>query len=237
MCGRFTLSSNPAAVADSLDLPGLFDTPLLLEPRYNIAPSQAVASVRADAAGACTLALLRWGLLPSWSRDNKAGFINARSETAPDKPAFRVPFRKRRCLVLADGWFEWQQQGQGQKKQPWYFRRADGQPFAFAGLWDCWHGGDDGAALETCALLTTSPNDLMRPVHDRMPVLLDRGDFDLWLDPKTPSDGLRQLLRPCDAAALVAFPVGTVVNNPRHDSPACVESIDLARGDTLPLST
>ena len=107
-----------------------------------------------------------------------------------------MPFRKRRCLVLADGWFEWQQQGAGQKKQPWYFRRTDGQPFALAGLWDCWRGGDDGAVLETCAILTTSANDLMRPVHDRMPVILDTAEFGLWLDPKAPTDGLWQLLRP-----------------------------------------
>src|SRR5262249_4775063 len=199
----------------SLALPGLFDRLPLLEPRYNIAPSQSVASVRADAEGVLGLVKLRWGLVPSWSKDSKTGFIDARSETAPDQPAFRVRFSKRRCLRLRDGWFEWQQQGAGQKKQPWYFRRADGQPFAFAGLWDCWHGGDDGAALETCALLTMSPNDLMRPVHDRMPVLLDRGDFDLWLDPKAPTDGLRQLLHPCDPAPLVAYPVGTVVHNPR----------------------
>src|SRR5262245_34692071 len=227
MWGRFTLSANPAAVAESLALPGLFDnTPPLLKPRYNIAPSQSVASVRLDTEGVLGLVTLRWGLVPSWSKDSKAGFINARSETAPDQPAFRVPFRKRRCLVLADGWFEWQQQGAGQKKQPWYFRRADGKPFAFAGLWDCWYGGNDGAALETCAILTTSPNALMRPVHDRMPVLLDRADFGPWLDPKAAPDELRQLLRPCEAATLVAYPVGTVVNNPRHDSLACVEPID-----------
>jgi putative SOS response-associated peptidase YedK len=225
MCGRFTLSSRPAAVAEQFALPGLFDALPPLEPRYNIAPSQPVAAVRAGDEGARELVALRWGLVPSWSKDSKAGFINARSETAADKPAFRAPFRKRRCLVLADGWFEWQQQGPGQKKQPWYFRRADGQPFAFAGLWDCWHGGDDGAALETCALLTTSANDLMRPVHDRMPVILDRADFGPWLDPKAPPDELRQLLRPWEATTLTAFRVGTVVNNPRHDSPACVEPL------------
>src|SRR5262245_7027424 len=147
MCGRFTLSARPGAVAESLALPGLFDTLPLLEPRFNIAPSQPVAAVRASTEGVLGLVALRWGLVPSWSQDSKAGSSNAWPETAPDKPAFRVPFRKRRCLVLADGWFEWQQQGPGQKKQPWYFRRADGQPFAFAGLWDGWHGGNDGAAL------------------------------------------------------------------------------------------
>jgi putative SOS response-associated peptidase YedK len=157
MCGRFTLFAPTEQVAETFTVP----VPELF-PRYNIAPSQPVAVVRA-APGRRQLLVCKWGLVPGWSRDGK-GFINARAETAHDKPAFRSAFRKRRCLVPADGWYEWK--AEGRRKQPYLFGPTDGRPLAFAGLWEA---GRAGLALDTCAILTTGANELAAPVHDRMP--------------------------------------------------------------------
>jgi putative SOS response-associated peptidase YedK len=167
---------------------------------------------------------LRWGLVPHWADDIKIGYslINARSETAADKPAFRKAFRDRRCLILTDGFYEWQKLED--RKQPYYIRRRDGKPFAFAGLWESWSKGE--TPVQSCTILTTDANDLMRPLHDRMPVILDPGNFDRWLDPTVnkPAE-VQPLLAPCPADWLQAIPVSTHVNNPRHEDASCVTPI------------
>jgi putative SOS response-associated peptidase YedK len=169
---------------------------------------------------------VRWGLIPGWAKDPAALplLINARAETAAEKPAFRGAMRYRRCLVPADGFFEWQRVGR--EKQPFHMRRRDGAPFALAGLWERWLG-PDGSEIDTCALLTTEANELMRPIHDRMPVILDPPDFDLWLDPSVQDvEAIRPLLRPYPSEAMVAFPVSPLVNSARNDDPQCVLPLD-----------
>jgi putative SOS response-associated peptidase YedK len=215
MCGRFYLFSTGTAVADLFDLAG----PVEVAPRYNIAPSQPVAVVRLGEHGR-ELVPLGWGLIPSWAKDAKFAPINARSETAADKPTFRHPMRKRRCLIPSDGFYEWMRQGKA--KQPFCFRLHDDKPFAFAGLWDRWEGPD--GPVETCCILTTGANDLVRPVHDRMPVMLARPCFEQWLDPAGQSaEALTWMLRPYRAEAMRAYPVGLLVNNPKNDDARCLE--------------
>jgi putative SOS response-associated peptidase YedK len=213
MCGRFTITAHPAALTQLFELPAVPELP----PRYNVAPTQPVPVVRLGEKGR-ELSILRWGLIPSWSKDAKASFINARAETAADKPAFRTAFRRRRCLMPADGFYEWQQAGG--RKQPWYFRLAGGQPFAFAGLWETSNGPD--GVVQSCALLTTKANETVRPVHDRMPVVLAPADFGHWLEPTTSElAALLPLLRPY-AGPMRSYPVGAAVHSPRNDGPACV---------------
>ena len=168
---------------------------------------------------------LRWGLIPSWAKDPAMGsrMINARSETVASKPAYRSAFRERRCLILADGFYEWRPVDKG--KQPYYIALQSGDPFAFAGLWERWEG-PDGTVLETCTLLTTEPNDLVRPIHDRMPVILAETNYHLWLDTSVEKpDALKPLLGPYPADTMEAFPVGLQVNNPRNDEPSCVDPL------------
>ncbi|HKI36710.1 MAG TPA: SOS response-associated peptidase [Gemmataceae bacterium] len=219
MCGRFTLFASGDELARLFG----FETAGVpaLEPRYNVAPTQPVAAVRLDD-GRRALVLLRWGLIPSWAKDPGIGnsLINARSETAAEKPSFRSAFRQRRCLVPASGFYEWQATG-GKHKQPYHFRRRDGKPFAFAGLWERWHDGD-GQPVETCAILTTEANAVVRPVHDRMPVILPPGDFAAWLDPRTPGAEVGALLRPYPAEEMTGVPVGRYVSNPRNEGPQCL---------------
>lgn len=219
MCGRYTLIAGGDRVAEEF----LLDFAPVLTPRYNIAPTQTVAIIRQPIAEEPRqLALVRWGLIPSWSTDPAIGnrLLNARSETVAEKPSFRAALRQRRCLVVADGFFEWRTQGR--KKLPCWFHRPDGRPFGLAGLWERWQGPHD-QVIESCTLLTTEANDLVRPVHDRMPVLLDPADYTRWLDPaqKQPATVL-PLLRPCSAADLVLTEVNPCVNNARYDGPECV---------------
>jgi putative SOS response-associated peptidase YedK len=191
-----------------------------MPPSYNVAPTQAVLAVRQPAEKP-EPGWLKWGLVPSWADDPAIGnrLIDARAESAAEKPSFRAAFRQRRCLVLADGFYEWGRVGA--KKQPYYFRLWDAAPFAFAGLWERWQR--DGKALDSCALLTTGPNELVKPVHDRMPVILAPRDFERWLDPKAAKPAeLYALLRPFPAEAMTAYSVGLRVNNPRHNDSACV---------------
>jgi putative SOS response-associated peptidase YedK len=187
-----------------------------------VAPTQPVLAVRQGAVGREAVAL-RWGLIPSWSKETRgSGLINARSETAAYKPAFRSAFRKRRCLVPADGFYEWE--ALPGRKQPFLFRRPDGGSFAIAGLWENWMA-PDGRAIETCALLTTEANAVVRPVHDRMPVLVGPADFDRWLTPDTTPTEMLTLLRPAPDDALTALAVGPLVNSARHEGPGCVEPL------------
>jgi putative SOS response-associated peptidase YedK len=218
MCGRFSLGST-IRVGQLFNLPNWPETP----PRYNIAPSQEVAAViRNRETGGWEFRPFRWGLVPSWARDPAIGnrMINARSETAATKPALRKPLRERRCLILADGFYEWKREGS--RKQPYYIKLRDGEPFAFAGLWDRWHPAD-GEPLETCTILTTTPNELVQTIHDRMPVILPSSAYDPWLDPAVREvESLQALLVPYTAAEMIAFPVSTQVNNPANDTPACM---------------
>ena len=199
----------------------LFDIPDVT-PSYNVAPTQLVLAVRLPAgADKPEMVALKWGLVPSWADDPAMGnrLINARAETAASKPAFRSAFGKRRCLVLADGFYEWRKMDR--KKQPYLFRLRDGASFAFAGLWEHWE--HDGRAIDSCTILTTDANELVKPVHDRMPVMLAPRDFARWLDPKTAKGPeLQALLRPYPAEAMTAYPVDLRVNNPRHNDAACV---------------
>jgi putative SOS response-associated peptidase YedK len=185
-----------------------------------------VAVVRELEDGERRLDLLRWGLIPSWAKDPAVGArtINARAETVAEKPSFRAAFRRRRCLVLADGYYEWRKEGS--KKQPYYIRMRDEAPFAFAGLWEYWSPGDDAETLETCTLITTEANELTRAIHDRMPVILPPDAYEVWLDPELDDrPRLLSLLRPYESQALIADPVSTHVNNPKHDDPECVQVV------------
>ncbi len=196
-----------------------------LPPRFNIAPSQPLAALRSMASGSGReFSLLRWGLIPSWAKDPSIAYklINARSETLAQKPSFRNAFKHRRCLILTDGYYEWKKIGNTTKKQPYYIRMQDEQPFAFAGLWESWQTGD-GSALETCTIITTEANELTKPIHHRMPVILDPADYDKWLNAaESETAGLQACLRPYASDPMVLFPVSTLVNSPQNQSPDCI---------------
>ncbi|MFN7941212.1 MAG: SOS response-associated peptidase [Thermoanaerobaculia bacterium] len=219
MCGRYVLSTPGDALAELFRLDPTPDLPA----RYNIAPSQEVAVVVERAPGAAReLARMRWGLVPRWAKEEAIGerMINARAETAAEKPSFRDSVKRRRCLILADGFYEWQKVAGG--KQPWWIGLEGRRPFAFAGLWASWKR-PEGGELESCAILTTAANDFVRPIHDRMPVILAREAHSTWLDPR-PTEGaaLAPLLVPYPAATMRAFPVSKRVNNPSYDAPDCL---------------
>jgi putative SOS response-associated peptidase YedK len=213
MCGRFTLHARPKEVAHLFGV----ETPLL-EARYNIAPSEVVGVVR-DAEGGRVFAETRWGLIPHWSKENKA-VPNARAETVAITPWFREAFRKRRCLIPADGFYEWT--GPKGKKQPYHFRLKGGKLFAFAGMWDHWQD------LDTSALITTEANDLVREMHHRMPVILGADSFDLWLDAKADQKKLLSLLKPFPAELMEGFPVSTRVNRGGVEGADLIEPLEVA---------
>lgn len=218
MCGRFTLHTDSAVVAEQFALNDVPNIP----PRYNIAPTQQVATVHQADTGRAFVPM-RWGLVPSWASDPAIGtrMINARAETVASKPAFRAAFKQRRCLVLADGFYEWQAGTMGSKKQPFYILMQDRMPFAFAGLWETWQGTE--STLYSCTIITTTPNDLMQPIHSRMPVILRPDEYALWLDPHLDDQAtLESVLQPFAAESMAAYPVSTTVNNVRNDSPACI---------------
>lgn len=221
MCGRFTLAVPAEALARQFELP---EVPVL-EPHYNIAPTQAVAVVRLELdREERLLELMRWGLIPRWAKDEGIGdkLINARAETVAEKPAFRDAFQKRRCLVVADGFYEWQKLPGRSRKQPFYFQLDGGEAFAFAGLWERWKN-PAGDMLHSCTLITTEANDLVRSVHPRMPVILAPADYALWLDPAVAQPGrLQSLLRPYPAERMAAYPVGLQVNSPGNDGAECI---------------
>ncbi|WP_374686471.1 SOS response-associated peptidase [Promineifilum sp.] len=217
MCGRFSLAATGEEVAAHYQLP---EVPFLA-PRYNIAPTQPVAAVRLSPAGEREWTHFQWGLIPSWAKDPSMGakMINARAETAADKPAFRAAFKRRRCLIPATGFYEWRQENG--RKQPMYIHEAGRGVMSLAGLWEVWQSAD-GGLLETCTILTTTPNALMESIHNRMPVILEPEDHSMWLDPATAADQLNHLLRPAGPARLVAYPVSTAVNRPQNDTADCI---------------
>lgn len=228
MCGRYTLAHfTPDELKRIFLLQNLPD----LRPRYNIAPTQNIAAIREDRdTRERNLELLRWGLIPSWAKEEKisARMINLRDDTVTQKPSFKGALRYRRCLIPADGFYEWTDAGPGAKKQPVYIRRRDGAPFAFGGLWDHWVS-PTGAEIESCTIITTEPNDLVRPVHDRMPVIIPGASYEEWLDPDN-HDGevLGTLLAPYPPDEMEAYPVSQYVNSPAHEDAQCIQPIETA---------
>jgi putative SOS response-associated peptidase YedK len=222
MCGRFTLIAPGEEVAELFELP---ETPPL-SPRFNIAPTQPIAAVRVSSkSGERELTHFHWGLIPRWAKDPSIGsrMINARSETAAEKPSFRVAFKYRRCLVPADGFYEWQKVNG--RKQPVRIQINEGDVFAIAGLWEHW-SNKDGSEIESCTLLTTDPNELLRPIHNRMPVIIAPEDYELWLDPAVQDrDEIHHLLQPFPSDLMNHYPVSTHVNNPRNEDPRCIEPL------------
>jgi putative SOS response-associated peptidase YedK len=225
MCGRYRLSRRKQLVEEYFDAAS--DEPEWA-PRYNVAPTQPIPIIRQNPKEPRReLSLVRWGLIPSWSMDmsGAAILINARSETAATKPAFRDPLASRRCLVPADGFYEWQRTGK--VKQPYCFEVNDGELFAFAGLWDRWKDLS-GQWIKSCSIVTTTPNAVTSPVHDRMPVILDPADFDLWLDPgMTNVELASEILKPYDARMMRCYPVSSRVNHVANDDAECSAPVQL----------
>ena len=231
MCGRFSLAAAPELLQQHFQIE--MESWPALQPRYNIAPSQPVLAVVASTELGRKATQFRWGLIPRWSRAPQASWINARSETVAEKPSFREAFRRRRCLIPADGFYEWADQGTA-KRQPYWFYLVDRPVFAFAGIWERWRS-PQGVEIETCAILNTPANRLMGLFHERMPAILPESDYELWLDPQVQDPKwLLPLLRPYPAEAMAAYPVSTHVNNPRHEDPACRAPIgEAVQGSSL----
>lgn len=227
MCGRYRLSRRKQIIKEQFETQPWDDD---WSPRYNIAPTQSVPVVRQNPKEPVRqISLMKWGLIPNWAKDTSgaAKMINARSETAATKPAFRDPLRFRRCLIPADGFYEWKRNGGS--KQPYCFEVNDGGLFAFAGLWDGWKNAE-GQWVRTCSILTTIPNTLTSAVHDRMPVLLDRESYDLWLDPSMTSvQVVSELLKPFDAQSMRCYPVSTRVNRVKNDDEECSRPVEIAQ--------
>jgi putative SOS response-associated peptidase YedK len=226
MCGRFSLNQTGEALAKAFQL----STVPPIEPRFNIAPTQPVAAILATLeTPEPQFHFLRWGLIPSWAKDPTIGnrLINARAETVSEKPSFRAAFKRRRCLIPADGFYEWQSQAHRKTKQPYYIFLKEHQPFAFAGLWEHWTDPESGGEVQTCTILTTAPNGLMEPIHTRMPVILAPDHYDPWLDPGSYNPGkLQKMLTPYRSEAMDCYPVSTLVNKPQHDQPDCIAPIN-----------
>lgn len=225
MCGRYALTASPEQLMILFDLLQVtFD----LVPRYNLAPTQIAPVVHLGDDGLRTLTPMSWGLVPRWAKDRSIGsrLINARSETVTEKPAFRTAFRQRRCLVPADGFYEWRRTAAG--KQPYFIHRADHTPLVMAGLWEQWQDPNGQESLQTFTILTTHANHFLSQLHDRMPVFIDRDRFDDWLNGDASDETSRATwLRPAAEDLLVMHPVSTRVNSPAHDEPTLVEPIAL----------
>ena len=218
MCGRFSLGVN---LDDLIEAFPDFTFPPEIEPRYNVAPTQNVMVVPNHTAG--HVSFFRWGLIPSWAKDPSIGnrLINARAETLGEKPSFRAAYLRRRCLILADGFYEWQTIPGSKTKQPMYIQLATKKPFAFAGLWELWR--PDDTPILSCTIITTEPNALLAPIHNRMPVILPPDAYARWLDPAEQKPAaLNDLLKPYPADLMAAYPVSRLVNSPTNDTPACI---------------
>ena len=224
MCGRFRIARKKEILEEEFEADAMEDIDWV--PRYNVAPGQDILTVRQhETQPVRRMTAMRWGLIPSWTKDPSIAFkmINARSETVSTNAAFRDPLRSQRCLIPADGFYEWKREGK--QKLPFCFTMADESVFAFAGIWDRWRN-PLGQMVESCSILTTTPNELMRGVHDRMPVILSRDAYDLWLDPGMKKvEELRPLLKPYDAARMRRYSVGQRVNSVRNDDPECTLGI------------
>lgn len=220
MCGRFT-QRQPAAKLEKEF--GVEEVPEV-EARYNIAPTQSILGIR-QAPDGREMSFLKWGLIPSWAKDSSMGakLINARSETVTEKPSFREAFKRRRCIIPADGFYEWKRTDG--RKQPFFFHMSDDRPFGFAGLWDRWQS-PEGEVIESCTILTTEANEVLIPVHDRMPVILHPETYELWLDDDPRKASLREeLLRPFPASDMASYPVSNSINSPRNQGAALIEQV------------
>jgi len=225
MCGRYRLTRDGKQIVEDFSIEGEVEW----APRYNIAPTDPIATIRQDRNNPVRhFALMRWGLIPFWAKDRNIGLrtINGMSETAATKPAFREAMQTRRCLIPADGFYEWLRTGP-KEKQPYNFGMADDSMFAFAGLWDCWRD-ETGNPILSCTILTTRPNTLVAPVHNRMPAILERENYDLWLDPGTTDPArVTDLLSPFDPRKMRKYPVSKRVNSVKNDDPECAQEIQL----------
>jgi putative SOS response-associated peptidase YedK len=216
MCGRYTLTVDIKTIAEKFGVPASLET----TPRYNVAPTQEVVTIMRN--GTSHLALLRWGLIPSWAKDESIGsrMINARAESLAEKPSFKGLLRSKRCLIIADGFYEWKQENGS--KTPMYITLKNGDPFAFAGLWDQWKS-PDGQQVRSCTIITTEPNDVLAPIHNRMPAILLPGAYEDWLNPDLRDDqALSHWLAPYPAEEMTARAVSRLVNDPKHDSPELI---------------
>lgn len=221
MCGRFTLTLSEAQLEARFGAP----LPAQYKPRYNIAPTQEIFALIVDNQGR-RIEHFRWGLIPHWAKDPKIAqkLINARAETLFEKPSFRDAVTRRRCLIIADGFYEWRQTPQG-KKTPVYVRLKSREPFGFAGLWETWQS-PDGQTLKTCTIVTTEPNELIKPIHNRMPVIVPKEYEGLWIDPSPKGRAeLERVLRPYRAEELELFDVSAAVNKPTNDGPECIQHV------------
>lgn len=221
MCGRFSLALDASALHQAF--PG-FSFPLELRGRYNIAPSQPILTIANE--GAQKAEFMLWGLVPAWAKDTSRAVINARAETLGEKPTFRGPFKYHRCLIPADGFYEWKKTAGSKGKTPYYFQLAQGQPFAFAGLWDEWKSAD-GSSVRTCAIVTTSANALIADIHQRMPVILAPDAYASWLapEPRKPEE-LEHLLQPFEAEKMTARAISSLINSPSNEGPVVLQSAD-----------
>lgn len=216
MCGRFVINIPLDVFIKFFGLKDVSDFP----PHYNVTPTQPVPVIREVSDGSRQLTMMRWGLVPTWAKEVGEGLINARSETAAEKPSFRHALRQRRCIIPSSGFYEWAKVDG--KKVPHYVRMTDGSPMPFAGLWESWRS-PEGQALETCTILTTTANATVAPIHDRMPVILHPDEFGLWLDRQVHEvEKLVPLFTPYPSDRLTAYPVSSLVNSPANDSPACI---------------
>ena len=232
MCGRMTLTRSGSEIAEYFALEMAADNVTEMDgaplrPRHNVAPSQPVLTITQTAEGPRAISWRQWGLIPSWSKSASMGgrLFNARSETANEKPSFRTAWKHRRCLVVADGFYEWTPRNRDH--QPYHFRSREGALLAFAGLYEEWHG-EGGEVIESCTVLTTEASADLEGVHHRMPVILASDRFELWLDPASNPDELKSLMRSAAKGTLLRQPVGRGVNNPRLDDPSCLEPVDLS---------
>jgi putative SOS response-associated peptidase YedK len=220
MCGRFVLTANADALQTAFDLTTM---PAALSPRYNIAPTQPVALITNE--NPHELTFYKWGLIPSWSKDASAAskMINARSESVAEKPSFRSAFKRRRCIIPTDGYYEWRQQGG--EKIPQFIHFKDREVFGMAGLWEVWNS-PDGSEVRTCTIITTDANDFMQSIHTRMPVILHKEDYATWLAPdEVPAPVLQDLLKPYSGDELTAYPVSKMVNRPATDAPELIDPV------------
>ena len=223
MCGRFTQKADQKTIKKEFKVESLQDA--ILKPRYNIAPTQTIAAVL-ESDGERIVGTLRWGLIPSWAKDESIGnkLINARAETLIEKPSFKNAFRSQRCIIPASGFYEWQKTAKG-AKQPFYFYLKDKEIFGFAGLYDQWLDKESGEQIETCTIITTEANKVLEPIHDRMPVILKPNDYDQWLDAKEKdTDKLQKLLIPYPATEMTSYQVSKSVNIPSNDSPDLIKN-------------
>jgi len=229
MCGRFSLTVPERFFSTAF----VFNDIPEMQPDYNIPPGVDIWAVRnQNTSNDKEIVKLRWGLVPFWAKDPSIGnrMINARSETLAEKPAFRSAFQRRRCLIPADGFFEWQRDGKN--RTPYFIKRKEGQPFAMAGLWEKWESST-GERLESCTILTTSPNELMKELHDRMPVMLNAEKMEIWLNQESTRKSLQELTAPYPAEDMEAYPVSSLVNSPKNNGPECLERQEILQQDEL----